>query len=120
MIQLQPITYRGRLVAVATSTRFFLSDELEDRTDQADLGMVVFMCMYAIDVASGQLRGPYRDKDARRYARCCLLAPGSGELLEREDLDVPRAARALGIPADELCAEIAERRHRPVPDAVRN
>ena len=118
MIELQPITYRGRLVAVATSTRFFLSDELEDRTDQDDLGMVVFMCAYAIDIATGQLPGPYRDKDARRYARCCLLAPGSGELLEREGLDIPRAARALGIPTDELCAEIAEHRQRLMPGSV--
>ena len=108
MIELQPVIYRGRLLAVATPTRFFLADELERRGDHADVRMVVFMCAYAIDVATGQLPGPYRDQDARRYARYCLLAPGSGELLEREDLDVPRAARALGIPTDELRVEIAE------------
>ncbi len=69
--------------------------------------MVVFTCAYAIDIATGRLPGPYRDMDARRYARCCLLAPGIGELLEREDLDVRRAAVALGIPTDELRAEMS-------------
>lgn len=110
-MNLQPITYRGRLVAAATATRFFLADELnENRADPADRRMVVFMCAYAIDIARGRLPGPYRDDDARRYARCCLLYPGTSELLERDDLDVARAAQALGMPPDELHAEIAERR----------
>ena len=109
MTDLQPITYRGRLMAVASARRFFLADVVEQRAPtDPDISMVLFMCIYAIDVATGRLPGPYTDDRARRYARYCLLAPGAAELLERPDLDVPRAARALGIPADELRLAIAE------------
>jgi hypothetical protein len=100
---LQPIIYRGRLVAAATACRFFLSEEPE-HGDPAELPFVTFMCAYARDVLTGQLPGPYREQDARRYARWCLLAPGLGELLERPKLDVSRAAQALGIPEAELIA----------------
>jgi hypothetical protein len=98
----QPITYRGRLVAVAARERFFLCDELAQRpAGDPELGFVAFMCAYALDVARGELPGPYTDENARRYARACLIPT---ELLERDNLDVPRAARALGLPADELAA----------------
>jgi len=73
------------------------------------------MCAYARDVITGRLPGPYREDDARRYARWCLLAPGLGELLERPDLDAPQAANALDLPADELHQAIRERSRRPVP-----
>lgn len=89
MIDLQPITYRGRLAAVAGARRFYLADEFERRSPgDPERGMVLFMCAYALDVAAGVAPGPYCDEDARRYARNCLLAPGLGELLERSDLDV--------------------------------
>jgi hypothetical protein len=62
---------------------------------------VIFMCVYAGDILSGVLPGPYSDEDARRYARACLVP---SELLERTELDVELAARALRLPADELHA----------------
>lgn len=71
--------------------------------------MVTFMCVYAREIALSRLPGPYTDPDARRFARACLLTPGLGELLERPDLDLPRAAAAIGIPKDELGLERTER-----------
>lgn len=67
-------------------------------------------------------RSPLAGDPQRRYARCCLLAPGVGELLDREDLDDARAARALGIPTDELRIAIAEHQREqtaPAPSAPR-
>jgi hypothetical protein len=64
------------------------------------------MRVYAGDVLAGVLPGPYSDADARRYARACLVP---AELLERDELDVERAARALQLLARELAAARVER-----------
>jgi hypothetical protein len=110
---LQPITHRGRLAAVASRDRFFLCGELEQRPPgDAEACFVAFMCVYARDIACGELPGPYRDEDARRFARPCLIPT---ELLERETLDVQRVAAALGIPADEVA--VARATQAP-PDAA--
>ena len=59
MDDIQPITYRERTVAAATSSRFFLCDTLDAPTgDPADRTFVIFMCAYAIDVLRGALLGP--------------------------------------------------------------
>ena len=102
MSELQVVTYRGRLVAVAIPTHFFLADRIARLpVGHPQLCFVVFMCFYARDVLTGELPGPYRDSDARVFARAALIP---GELLERPELDIPRAAAALGLPARELRA----------------
>jgi hypothetical protein len=113
---LQPITYRGRTVAAATRSRFFLAEALDERSaSDPERTFVIFMCAYAGDVLSGVLPGPYTDEDARRYARACLVP---AELVERAELDVDRAAGALGLPADELRAARAEHRLAEACSAV--
>jgi hypothetical protein len=113
---LQPITYRGRTVAAATRSRFFLAEALDERpASDPERTFVIFMCAYAGDVLSGVLPGPYIDEDARRYARACLVP---AELLERAELDVDRAAGALRLPADELRAARAEHRSAEACSAV--
>ncbi len=103
---IQPITYRGRTVAAATRSRFFLAEALDQRpTSDPERTFVVFMCAYAGDILSGVLPGPYTDDDARRYARACLVPL---ELLERAEIDIDHTARALQIPAHELQAASAE------------
>jgi hypothetical protein len=97
---LQPITYRGRLVACATASRVFLVDELERRpASDPELTFVLFMCAYARDVITGELPGPYSDENARIYARAALIP---GELIERTLGDITRMAGALRVPVDEL------------------
>lgn len=97
-MDLQAITYRGRTVAAATATKFFLSPSYDDRPDgDPELNVVLHMCCYARDIFAGQLRGPYTEQDAR--ARACLIP---AELVERPELDVARAAVALQVPVDEL------------------
>jgi hypothetical protein len=105
-MDVQPITYRGRIVAACTGECFLLADDLAYRAPgDPELVFVVAMCSYATDIAQGLLPGPFDDADAHRYARAFLIPE---ELLERQELDVGRAAAALGLPADELCAARAE------------
>ena len=106
MTFIQPVTYRGQTVAACTAQRFFLADELASRPPgDPELTFVVMMCAYAVDVAAGILPGAYNERDARRYARACLIPD---ELLERPALNVHYAARALGVPVDELQAARAD------------
>ena len=113
---MQPITYRGRIVTACTSKCFLLADDLAYRAPgDPELVFVVAMCSYATDIAQGLLPGPFDDDDACRYTRAFLIPE---ELLERPELDVDRAAAALGVPADQRRAARAEhdampRRRRP-------
>jgi hypothetical protein len=109
---LQPITYRGRTVAAATRTRFFRAEALDARpADDPEPTFVIFMCAYAGDALAGLLPGPYRDR-TRAATRACLVP---AELLERSELDVERAARALQLPACELAVARAEHGARGAP-----
>jgi hypothetical protein len=106
-MDVQPITYRGRVVAACTAECFLLADDLAYRRwGDPELVFVVMMCAYASDVARGVLPGPYDNATACRYARAVLVPK---ELLERRALDVDRAAAALGVPACELHAAREER-----------
>ena len=105
-MDVQPITYRGRIVAACTRECFLLADDLAYRAPgDPELVFVVAMCSYASDIARGLLPGPFDAADACRYARAFLIPE---ELLERQELDVDRAASALGVPVDELRAARAE------------
>ena len=100
MATLQPVSYRGRLVACASARRCFLCDELDQRPAwDPERTFVFFMCAYAGDVLRGELPGPYTDHKARVYARAALIP---GELLERPCPNPLRTSLALGIPPWEL------------------
>jgi N-terminal domain of anti-restriction factor ArdC len=110
-VRLQAISYRGRLVAACTKRRFFLAEHLEHRPpDDPERTFVVLMCAYAGEILRGELPGPYRGEDARRYARACLIPD---ELLDRVGLDVERVARALRVPPDELTQTLDHHRFNP-------
>jgi hypothetical protein len=101
-MDVQPITYRGRIIAACTGECFLLADDLAYRPPgDPELVFVVTMRAYAIDIARGLLPGPFDALDACRYARAVLIPE---ELLERPALDVERAAEALGVPAAEIRA----------------
>lgn len=99
-MDIQRITYRGRVVAAATADEFFLSEQLRGRPfGDPERTFVLLMAAYAAGVLRGELPGSYTEERACRFARGTLVPE---ELLERRDVNVPRAARALGIPAAEL------------------
>ncbi len=106
-MELQPILYRGRLVAAGGPERFFLSPTLDRRpAGDPECTFVCFMCFYAGEVIRGELPGPYSDQHAVAFARAALIPE---RLIEAEALDVERVAQAFGIPSRELIA--ARREH---------
>jgi len=57
------------------------------------------MAFYARDILTGDLPGRYTDRAAQHFAIACLIPT---ELLEREDLDIDRAASAFRVPTQAL------------------
>lgn len=118
---LQTITYRGRVVAVASARRMFLCERLALRPiEDPERTFVIYMAAYAGDVLRGELPGPYSDEHARRYARAALIPE---ELVEHNLPDLERTARALQIPTSELRHARAEHNpphptHRSTPGAL--
>jgi RNA polymerase sigma factor (sigma-70 family) len=107
LIELQPINYRGRLVALAGARRCIFSDELERRPPgDPERTFVLYMCLYAADVLSGVLPRPYTDAraptlraggaDPRRAAAAALPEPRTD--LARTRDPALRARRALTAP----------------------
>ncbi|MDQ6804404.1 MAG: hypothetical protein M3065_05455 [Actinomycetota bacterium] len=110
-MRLQTITYRGRPVACATATRFFLADDLE-RLPAGDpmLTFVLHMCAYAHDVLTGELPAPYTDHTARCFARAALVPEelADPDRVAHTRSNLQRTARALKLPATELAAALAD------------
>jgi len=117
-MRLQTITYRGRPVACATATRFFLSDDL-DRLPVGDplLTFVLYMCAYAREVLTGQLPGPYTDHNARSFARAALVPAelADPDRLEHTHRNLEQTAHALKLPAAELAVHLADTTQAPAP-----
>src|SRR4051812_761960 len=92
----QPITYQGRIRAICTPRRVFLTAPPETALD--DGPFVLAMCLYAGAVLNGHVPAPYREIDARAFARALLIPP---ELLERPLPCPEQPAIALGVPVHE-------------------
>lgn len=69
-----PVTYRTRPVAIAAAERFWLTDEIDALPTANPLKTwACFMCLYARDVLTGVLPGPYSGADAELFARAALI-----------------------------------------------
>jgi hypothetical protein len=67
------LSYQGQTVGLAARARFWLAAHIEALpAGHADKRHVCFMALYARDVLTGQLPGPYSDDDADRFARLAL------------------------------------------------
>ena len=72
------LSYQGQTVALAARERFWLAAHIEALpADHPDRRHVCFMALYARDVLTGQLPGPYNDDDADRFARLALQTDAS-------------------------------------------
>src|SRR3954451_15023353 len=96
----QLITFQGRIPAIGTRGRVFLTDAPETALD-GDGPFVLAMCLYAGAMLNGHVRAPYRETDARAFARALLIPT---ELLERHLTCPEQTAIALGVPVPELHA----------------
>ena len=78
------LTYQGQTAALAARARFWLAAHIEVLPPgHPDKRHVCFMALYARDVLTGDLPGPYNDEDADRFARlagvpdrACSARPG--------------------------------------------
>jgi len=94
------LSYHGQTVALAGRGRFWLAAHIEALpTGHPDKQHVCFMALYARDVLTGQLPGPYSDDDADRFARRALK-PGA-------DRCTPPCGRAAGSRSRAECAPAA-------------
>jgi hypothetical protein len=72
------LTYDGQDVALAGRERFWLAAHIEALPDgHPDKRHVCFMALYARDILTGSLPGPYNDDDADRFARLALQTEAS-------------------------------------------
>ena len=68
------LSYQGQTVALAARARFWLVAHIELLpAGHPDKRHVCFMALYARDVLTGDLPGPYNDEDADRFARLALV-----------------------------------------------
>src|SRR4051794_31153391 len=95
----QLITYEGQIRALCTPRRVFLAQVPESALN-SDGPFVLAMCLYAGDILNHLHPGPYREADARAYARALLIPE---EVLDRArgPCKVKALATWLGVPAGE-------------------
>lgn len=101
---MQPITYRTRPVAIASAQRFWLTDEIDALpTGDALKTWACFMCLYARDVLSGVLPGPYTDTDAELFARAALIPDHAFQRLRR--LPDEQLAVHFNVPLEQIAEQ---------------
>ncbi len=104
---MQPVLHGGRLAAIATPTRVFLDPDVEGLpSGDADMRVIAFKCLYAREVMTGELPGPYTDRDAERFARDCLIDDKDFAARTHEP-DACLAAR-YGVPLTQIAAQRKE------------
>lgn len=67
------LTHHGRTVALAARARFWLAAQIEALPENDPRKRhVCFMALYARDILTGAMPGPYTDADADRFARLAI------------------------------------------------
>ena len=84
------LSYQGETVALAAHARFWLAAHIEALpVGHRDKRHVCFMALYARDVLTGELPGPYSDEDADRFARS--LEPDPSTAIRGRELATARS-----------------------------
>lgn len=107
------ISHRGRVVALAAPTRFWLAEHVVALPDgHPHKRLVAYMTLYARDVLTRDLAGPYSDRAAEQYARHALINPRA--LSQQLSSDGSQDATPPGgVPADEVLAFLTAARRAP-------
>ncbi len=102
--ELEPVEYRGELVALVSRERVHIISPWLARlpASDPDLRFVAFMCLCCGEVLNGRLAGPFTSEFAERWARLALIAPSKLGLLH--DLSNEDAARLLRVPIEQVRA----------------
>jgi hypothetical protein len=115
-MSLEPIEYRGELVALVGTDRFHLISPrlLACPADDAELRFVTFMCVCHRHAAEAGMTGTLAGDVLERWARHALI--DEGELLASLDVPTPELARRLNVPVVQVIAA-REEIHEPDPFA---
>src|SRR4051812_2804913 len=106
-VALTLVRYRGRIVAAAAPERAYLAPDIASLADGNPLlRLAAAMCLYARDVATGELPGHYDDGDAELYARCVLIPDNAFRRRQRQP-DVVLAER-FRVPQEQIAAKRAD------------
>jgi hypothetical protein len=70
----QPIVYRGRVVAVATRRGCVFGENLDDETYR----MAAAMCLFHGELVQGHITGPFTSERAERWAQAFLEGARQG------------------------------------------
>lgn len=101
---LQPIVFRGRLAAAASTSRFFLAPHIEAlEDDHPDRLFVSVMCFHAREVIIGRAPAPYQDADAELAARRALIHDQDFRVCWQYD-DAELAERYV-VPLEQIAAK---------------
>jgi hypothetical protein len=114
------ISYRGKLVALATRRAVYLAPEISMLPfGDPKLRFVAALCLYSHDVDEGEVAGPYRPEEAELYARCVLLPDDEFEVFSDEPDG--QLAKRFRVPLEQVSAkrgdlarEIGARANGPV------
>jgi hypothetical protein len=116
------LTHQAHTVALVAPQRLWFAAHIEALPDgHPRKRLVIFMALYAREILTGTIPGPYSDKDAERFARLALI---DADVIARH----PRASTAqlaqlLGIPHDQLTTFLHENvdaaANRPRPCRIR-
>jgi hypothetical protein len=103
-MRLEPIQYRGELVALAGADRFHLIAPrlLVCPPDDPELRFVAFMCVCRRSAQEAGLTGPLAGDVLERWARRALV--DSCELMANAQLSNLELARRLHVPAEQVAA----------------
>ena len=95
------LTYDNHAAALASRERFWLALHIAALPDgDPTKRLVTFMALYARDVLTGELPGPYSDERARSFARLALVEPSAYRAHRRRgDSEL---AGVLGLPVAEI------------------
>lgn len=105
------IRYEQKIVATTGPTRVSLAPEIEALDDGHPVKrFVALMVLYARDVSTGALPGPYTDQEAEFYARGALI---DDEAFARQAAaDDGSLAEIFGVPIEQVAAKRTDPRRR--------
>ena len=108
------VTHQGRPVALAGRTRVWLAPHI----DALPRGhprkcLVAFMALYAPDILTDVMPGPYTDADAERFARLALI--DTDVIARHPHATDAQLSRLLRVPIEQLQAHLAEIEAHDVP-----
>ena len=97
------ISHHDKTAALAAPDRYWLAAHIEALPDgHPTKSVVALMALYAGDVLSGALNGPYSDERALAFARLALL--DADPCITDEQRNDAQLAAALNIPLCEIAA----------------